>query len=83
MDEGDQLVSRNRRNDFQGKPGGFVAVKSEEEKTWGREQRVCTQDSERYHIRLVLCGLRVITDGEIAVAGNSNISISANVCGGI
>lgn len=83
LDEGDQLVNGNRRHDLQGKSGRFVAVRSEEEKTWGRGQRACTQDSEGYHIRLVLCGLRVITDGEITVAGNSTISISADVCGGI
>ena len=37
----------------------------------------------RCYIRLVLCGLRAITDGEMVGAGNSTISISADAYGGI
>lgn len=35
------------------------------------------------HIRFVLCDLRVIVDGEVTAAGNSTVSISTDVCGGI
>lgn len=79
LDDGDQLVRGNKRHVLQGKLGGF-----------GQERRLGTEGKERAlriwgrcYIRLVLCGLRAITDGEMVGAGNSAISISADAYGGI